>query len=733
MVKKILSVIFGLAFFALIFTCLYFIFKEPIDNIIGKWKIKEVTINYCIMDPDTSNYNIEKEIIYLEKGQDYKIEEQELEYYVINYDKSNLVVFNIQNDITLSIYYDCETCEVTFDPNGGDTSEALTFTVNKGSSFKAPLITMPHYSIKEYVGYVSKIYEDSSFTVIWEETKYLITLVLPSGCYIDEENYYPYVNNTNYYTYITYFEELELPNVLSDEYNFLYFVNENEEETYILRDIEEDLYLIGKFTEQLYTITFSSDYSITPIVAASGDHINAPKMSAGLIAAGYDINWYIDSQYEELFDFYLMPNYDLVLYGRVEPDTLTGFLEYDIEKETIDSIHDFTKCIDYVYFNYVTDGLRKKVTYTTFNEINEEFQKASRLAEYRSNTELNMRAEATNALGSQEVYVTLSLQVDTSSFEGTMTAARNGKEILDYVDYHPTYNLRDVDFNDFYIENLPKTYNVSTTNQLLYVVEHGYKPICSGKALDIYNKAKAILRDIISDDMNDLEKIEAIYKYLVANVQYDHLVLSAPNTWEHYDSYFMEGVFNNQKAVCDGIAKSLVLLCNIEGIKCVEVSGNNHAWCEVKINNRWYVIDATHGNLGVSGYEFTVFDFSEFLISQATKQEKGYTSHEFENIRCEKDFNYLRYKTVTFNDEELSFVVHNADDLEKLFEYAVYKRNGTDDISFNFIYDSDISLDLLITSAKNLYRLSTLHFFPGTTLFIPNAYDRGTIIKLIIS
>ena len=70
---------------------------------------------------------------------------------------------------------------------------------------------------------------------------------------------------------------------------------------------------------------------------------------------------------------------------------------------------------------------------------------------------------------------------------------------------------------------------VSTSDQLFYAFEHGYMPIAreGSVAQTMLNKAKTVSRKIIDNNMSDLDKVRAIYLWLVQEVQYDYGIANA--------------------------------------------------------------------------------------------------------------------------------------------------------------------------------------------------------------
>lgn len=202
---------------------------------------------------------------------------------------------------------------------------------------------------------------------------------------------------------------------------------------------------------------------------------------------------------------------------------------------------------------------------------------------------------------------------------------------------------RGEDFDAFAIDmgDYPER-SVYNSEELWWAVEQGFRPVFvieNSNAERIYNKAKDVLRNIISKDMNDFEKTLAIYEYIVSSVTYDH------DTYADVDAipaaenacYYLEGVFDYGKAVCDGKSKAFVLLCGIEGIASLREFGYNdraaagHAWNYVEIDGVWYCVDTTAGDLlmpledGISiffGRSVEVIDYGAFLTTLDTNTEK---------------------------------------------------------------------------------------------------------------
>ena len=115
---------------------------------------------------------------------------------------------------------------------------------------------------------------------------------------------------------------------------------------------------------------------------------------------------------------------------------------------------------------------------------------------------------------------------------------------------------------------------------------------------DVYDAAKKVLDKILEQDMSDLEKETAIYRWVVNNVWYD---------WTHQDamketpreSFTPYGGLVNHKALCLGYATTFQLLCDLAGVECITVPGaafesrEDHGWNMVRLDGEWYCVDAT--------------------------------------------------------------------------------------------------------------------------------------------
>ncbi len=96
----------------------------------------------------------------------------------------------------------------------------------------------------------------------------------------------------------------------------------------------------------------------------------------------------------------------------------------------------------------------------------------------------------------------------------------------------------------------------------------------------------------IEDGMNDYQKIRALYNYVAQKVEYT----SGDTSDSEY--HCINSIFLCDSTVCEGYALGMSLLLDKVGIQNCPVSGGNHAWDIVKINDIWLQIDATWDDRG---------------------------------------------------------------------------------------------------------------------------------------
>lgn len=258
------------------------------------------------------------------------------------------------------------------------------------------------------------------------------------------------------------------------------------------------------------------------------------------------------------------------------------------------------------------------------------------------------------------------------------------------------------------IDEKTESAKVSNSNELYRAVSCGQKPIFaddnSGIALKkLYDEARDVLTTYVSDDMSDYEKVAVIYDWIVNVVDYDYAAaqLQGDDT-SKYNAFYLEGVFNDHRAVCDGKSKAFALLCGMENIKAVRVVGYadknlkdrdlsskkvlasiGHAWNKVLIDadddgvKEWYVIDTTWGdvavkNEGASGGVYEYLNYAYFL--KTDEDIKDTHIAKTYNPIANTDVNVYKKTVITVGSVSFDLYVESAVELEKIVAYS--KENG---------------------------------------------------------
>lgn len=252
---------------------------------------------------------------------------------------------------------------------------------------------------------------------------------------------------------------------------------------------------------------------------------------------------------------------------------------------------------------------------------------------------------------------------------------------------------------NFYIDGVKETMSVSTSNMLYKAVAWGYKPVFMGAQADnlqqIYDNAKDALSYIVSDEMSEYEKVHAIYDYIIYNVRYDHDCANAQDKYVSgnlslnekmkYYGYYLEGIFldkfynKDMHAVCDGKSKAFVLMCGIEGITAVRISGKassdgknfgGHAWNKVLLdlngtgNKEWYFVDTTWGDVGDDSKEF--LSHAYFLLSDDEVKNTHVENPGHGYPKAEGKFDYFAHETYTSNGTEYNYVITNNNPAQQM-------------------------------------------------------------------
>lgn len=237
--------------------------------------------------------------------------------------------------------------------------------------------------------------------------------------------------------------------------------------------------------------------------------------------------------------------------------------------------------------------------------------------------------------------------------------------------------------------------------ELLQILYSGRRPDfstlpASSPVKRVYDEAVAVLDRYIRNDFTPFERIHAMHDWLAYSIAYDFaLAEQGDSANPNHASFGLEGVFLQRTAVCDGFAKAMSLLCGIEGIRCIRITGTyldegeeiNHAWNKVELDGVWYNVDTTMDNWHVytdASTRVDIFNHGYFLVSDAALEDSvtgRHWAHESDsdngintpNYACPKNYEYHKNERLGIGDHAMEVTDQAA--LNDIFT-RIKKQNG---------------------------------------------------------
>ena len=124
------------------------------------------------------------------------------------------------------------------------------------------------------------------------------------------------------------------------------------------------------------------------------------------------------------------------------------------------------------------------------------------------------------------------------------------------------------------------------------------------------------------DTKTTYQKVEAIYDWITEKVRYDYNHLNNNSYLLQFTAY---AAVRNRTAVCQGYANLLYRLANDAGIDCRIITGGNHAWNIIQMNDgKYYCMDATWDE-GKNSYSYFLKGLPEFSKTH-TPQTDSYNT-----------------------------------------------------------------------------------------------------------
>lgn len=159
---------------------------------------------------------------------------------------------------------------------------------------------------------------------------------------------------------------------------------------------------------------------------------------------------------------------------------------------------------------------------------------------------------------------------------GDITEPENLITISNYIHPYNTYRRVYVSTNSFdkveiRIEKAYTNDNINSINQRL----------------------DQIIKEIITDDMSDKEKITVFHNYIIDNTVYDSNYLETNLNDIDNPSHKALGPLFFGKALCGGYADVMAIFLDRLNIPNYRISSSDHIWNFVYLDNNWYHLDLT--------------------------------------------------------------------------------------------------------------------------------------------
>lgn len=219
--------------------------------------------------------------------------------------------------------------------------------------------------------------------------------------------------------------------------------------------------------------------------------------------------------------------------------------------------------------------------------------------------------------------------------------------------------------------------------------------------IDVMNeKSKEILEEVIGDGYTDIEKISAIYAYIIQNVEYDYEMLDTArgieneeykklinNLSETMETYLdrKQSSYNailKNKSVCEGYTNMMHYLLSSVGVQSKTVScsndvnkelvgrDSNHSVIRAKLEDDWYYFDPT-------------WDAGKNILTNFMKTKEDFEKNHRLGI-SEKDIKVPEKQLYTKEElnKTLSFVLNDREERkkakEKIEKQEKQKENNTE-------------------------------------------------------
>ena len=374
-------------------------------------------------------------------------------------------------------------------------------------------------------------------------------------------------------------------------------------------------------------------------------------------------------------------------------------------KRVISSRDDFKYAFDYLAFYEIN----KKISFdissdyaSSFYNIYQEYRSSYNVTDLAYNYPIDFNYDL------YDKYKVITFKVILRDLGVNKPTKLENATFIHQVDYKNDYKERGEDFDSYPLKKKNKGYvHVDRSEELWYVINKGYYPICEEGSIaeTIFKEAKSILNRIILDEFDELTKAKQIYNFLTSEVHYDSYTANLESSsLEKEQCYFLEGVFLNRLAVCDGKAKAYCLLAGMEGIEIYKANDYKdsyigHAYNYIKVSGNYYLSCTTFGSNKITlsnKRDYVIPTYNMFLVNYETpyKDKWGYDSSMYKEISTKiekKSYDYPREFKI--NDKNL--LIYKEEDLFNLID-GLNKTEGALKLKTFEFRLMDEKLDILV-------------------------------------
>lgn len=196
--------------------------------------------------------------------------------------------------------------------------------------------------------------------------------------------------------------------------------------------------------------------------------------------------------------------------------------------------------------------------------------------------------------------------------------------------------------NDNYIlsniNNFVSTYNSYNKIYLSYNsigrVNITFERIYTKQQIEaINNKIDLIINDIISNDMNNVEKIKAVHDYIINTTEYDKerasIIKSGNQNNLLHPSNTAYGVLFYGKAICGGYTDAMALFLDKLGFKNYKIASTSHVWNAVLVDGEWKHLDLTWDD-PITNTGKNLLEYNFFLVNDDELNNKNTGQHNYD-------------------------------------------------------------------------------------------------------